>query len=88
VIRTDRVIPAVAGDLVPRGIWREDIPVIMAAENGEFVKPRCADPLETQDYLCITCKYYLKNEANMEMHTETGVHVIARVCLLHGAEEP
>jgi hypothetical protein len=86
MIRTDRVIPAVAGDAVPRGIWRDDIPIILASKNEECVKVRCAEP--DHDFLCITCKYYLKNAANMEMHTESGVHVIARVCLLHGAEEP
>lgn len=86
MIRTDRVIPAVAGDHVPRGIWRDDIPIILAAENGEYVKPACGEP--DHDYLCITCKYYLKNGANLEMHTESGVHIIARVCLVHGAEEP
>lgn len=80
------MIPAVAGDFVPRGIWRDDMPVIVAAKNEEYVKPRCTE--ETLDYLCISCKTYLKNGTQLQFHIEQGVHVVARVCLLHGAEEP
>jgi hypothetical protein len=82
------VIPAVAGDYVPRGIWRDDVPVIIAHQNAEHVKVHCGEALALQDYLCISCKQYLKNQTQLELHTETGKHLIARVCLIHGAEEP
>lgn len=84
--RLDRVIPAVAGDFVPRGIWRDDMPVVVAHKNEEYVKPKCDE--ESVDFICISCKHYLKNIAQLDFHTENGRHLIARVCLLHGAEEP
>lgn len=87
MFRTEHIIPAVVADAVPRGIWRDDLPIV-AAINGEFVKVNCGEELHLQDFLCITCKQYLKNQTQLELHTENGVHLIARVCLVHGAEEP
>jgi hypothetical protein len=87
MLRTEHIIPSVVGDPVPRGIWREDLPIV-AAIHGEFVKVNCGEEMHLQDYLCVSCKQYLKNQTQLELHTETGVHLIARVCLVHGAEEP
>jgi hypothetical protein len=87
MLRTEHIIPAVCGDSVPRGIWRDDLPIV-AAIHGENVKVNCGETTHLQDYLCIACKQYLKNQAQLDFHTESGVHLIARVCLVHGAEEP
>lgn len=36
---------------------------------------------------CLTCRTLLANAPQAELHAESGVHVLASLCDLHGPEE-
>lgn len=75
-------LPAVAGDKVPARVQGATGIVI-----GDVVLPRCREHAG-RAWLCISCGQYLVNEAQRDFHCETGAHVLARVCMKHGAEAP
>ena len=81
--RTERRrLPAVAGDVVPTRVKGATGVVL-----GDVVLERCR-ARAGRAWLCLSCGQYLVNETQLDFHCETGAHVLARVCMKHGAEAP
>lgn len=82
------VTPAIIGDAVPSHLFR-----VFEAARGSVprpshaVLPRCDQP-EGRGFFCLSCREFLANVGQLEMHTESGAHVIAHACHIHGAEAP
>jgi hypothetical protein len=76
------VLSAVAGDLVPARIRTEAMTVTLA--RAYHVHECCGEP--SRWWLCLSCAQYLANRFQLDAHTETGTHVVARICPEHGAE--
>lgn len=77
-----RRFPAVAGDVVPAAV-RGATGIVL----GAVVVARCR-ARAGRAWLCLSCSQYLVNETQRDFHCETGAHVLARVCMQHGAEAP
>lgn len=77
------VLSAVAGDLVPARIRRTEAMTVTLA-HAYHVHECCGEP--SRWWLCLSCAQYLANRYQLEAHTETGSHVVARICPEHGAE--
>lgn len=76
---SERITPAREGDRIPvQALLRDQ-------HQGAFVKARC--DADAGAFICLPCAQYLANQYQLELHTETGAHAIARVCSQHGAEE-
>jgi len=56
--------------------------------NGrtDVVKEKCNQ--NVGNWVCISCKKVLRNNFDKEVHTETGIHILAWNCHIHGLEEP
>lgn len=82
------ITPAIAGDHVPlrlTGVYvegRGSVP-----RPGHTVLPRCDEP-SGHGFFCLSCRAFLANVGQLEIHTERGGHVIAHACDIHGAEAP
>ena len=76
------VLSAVPGDVVPARIRTEAVTVVLA--RAYHVRECCGDA--SRFFICLSCARYLANRCQLEQHTETGVHVVARLCPEHGAE--
>lgn len=77
-----RRFPAIAGDAIPARVKGATGIVL-----GDVVLERCRSRAG-RAWLCLSCGQYLVNETQREFHCETGAHVLARVCMKHGAEAP
>lgn len=69
------IIAAVAGD---------DLGALGRTYGRRHVGPCCGT--RGREPLCLSCRIPLANRAQVEMHCERGVHVIAAVCPEHGPE--
>lgn len=69
-----RLVPAVAGDRVP----------VVVRLRDRWVVGACGEP--AKGWLCLGCAQLLANRGQLELHLETGQHVIARICAEHGVE--
>ena len=61
------------------------VPTLLA-DYGAIVGRRCK--AAARAWLCLSCSQYLANDTQRQFHTETGAHMLARVCPQHGAEAP
>lgn len=77
-----RRFPAIAGDVIPARV-KGGTGVVL----GDVVQPRCRARVG-RAWLCLSCGQYLVNETQRDFHCEAGAHVLARVCMQHGAEVP
>lgn len=78
------IITAVPGDVVPARIRTETLAMTVTLARAYYVAECCGEP--SRFFLCLSCARYLANRCQLEQHTETGVHVVARLCPEHGAE--
>lgn len=89
VRRGERRARAPRRQKVKRGALRAPVGSVVPAalaDYGATVRERCGSPARA--WLCLSCSQLLANDAQREFHTETGAHMLARVCLTHGAEAP
>lgn len=73
------IIPAIAGDYLTSSDLR-------AEHHTEHVRADCGSRVVA--FYCLSCRVRLANPYQLELHTEQGQHVVAKLCngALHGAE--
>lgn len=77
------ILSAVPGDVVPARIRTESGAVEL--RSAYHVHAHCGGA-GSKTWVCISCGRFLANRGQLEMHTEAGQHVVARLCPEHGAE--
>lgn len=73
----DTIIPAVDGDYLTSTELRD-------RHRVEHVRADCGSAAAA--FFCLSCRLPLANGYQLELHTSTGRHVIAKLCAGHGAE--
>lgn len=74
--RRDTIIPAIDGDYLTSTELR-------AKHSTDHVRADCGSPAVA--FFCLSCRTRLANPYQLELHTDSGRHVIAKLCG-HGAE--